>query len=230
MAVLLDCGKCPIVARSAFACLTPEQQDRLEKTAVPHAYSRGDTVFFEGNPALAVYCIRSGEVKLTRHTHHDGEVVAVQSTGDLMGYRAVLGGLPYCISATILKPSVVCTIARGDFLSLIEESHALACHLLERMAGEFRAAEALLVERNGERVAKRTARLLGRLSAGAAAGSSAGQPIPIPVRRVDLAHLLGTTPETLSRTLHGFAKRGLISLSRTQISVRDSARLARLAD
>lgn len=231
MALSFECGNCPIVARSAFACLTPAQRDRLEHAAVPHAYSRGDTIFYEGNPALAAFCIRSGQVRLTRHAHHGDEIVlAVQGTGDLIGYRAVLAELPYCVSATVTEPSVVCTIPRADFLSLVEESHPLACHLLRRLSVEFRAAESQLIERNEEKVAKRTARLLARLAQDARTEKAGGDCVPLHARRGDLARLLGTTPETLSRTLHAFADRGLVTVSRTEIRVRDAARLAKLAE
>lgn len=230
MAPTLQCGRCPIVARSAFACLTPEQRDWVERTAIPHRYSRGEAIFYEGNPPLAVYCIRSGQAKITRRARHEEAVVALHTTGDLIGYRAVLAELPYGISATAMEPSVVCTIERESFLSLVEQSHPLARDLLKRMALEYRLAEAQLVERNGERVAKRTARLLVRLARSAAGSVRTGEPIPIGGRRADLAHLLGTTPETLSRTLRGFAGRGLLGLSRTEIYVRDLPSLEGLAE
>jgi CRP-like cAMP-binding protein len=44
-----------------------------------------------------------------------------------------------------------------------------------------------------------------------------------------MARLIGTTPETLSRTLHGFAERGVLEVDRQQIRVRDLEVLRRIA-
>lgn len=224
-----DCSKCPSAKGSAFACLKAAQLTRLSKAAVPHAYQRGQGIFYEGNPALAVFCVRSGLVKLTRQFNHgSAAVVGARTNGDLFGYRAVLAELPYGISAETIEPSVVCTIPREAFLAVIEESHELATHLLKRLAREFRFAEEQLVERNGETVTKRTAHFLVRLAEVAATGTRVGGNATIPTRREDLAQLLGTTPETLSRTLHNLARRGLVRVDRKDIRVLDIAALQQL--
>ena len=165
-----------------------------------------------------------------RHNHGDEIVVGIRTVGDLFGYRAVLAEKPYGISAEAIEPSVVCTIPRENFLAAIEESHDLAVHLLKRIAREFRLAEEQLAERSGEPVAKRTARLLLRLAGGRDAGARTADCPPIPSRREDLALMLGTTPETLSRTLHAFAKRGLVEADRKGLQIRDLAGLERLAE
>jgi CRP/FNR family transcriptional regulator len=203
----------------------------LSRAAVPHAYQRGQMIFYEGNPALAVYCVRSGMVKTTRqYNHGDATVVGVLTAGDVFGHRAVLSDLPYANSAEAIEPSVVCTIPREDFLALIEESHELSSHLLKRLAREFRFAEERLVERGGEPVMRRTARFLARMAEGTDPPTRAGRRTPVPTRREDLAELLGTTPETLSRTLHELARRGLVELDRKEVRVLDPVRLKRLAE
>jgi CRP/FNR family transcriptional regulator len=227
----LGCRKCPAATGSAFSCLTPAQLSRLAKVAVPHAYLRGQTIFYEGTPPLAAFCVQCGLVKLTRPFNHGGvAVVGVRSAGDLFGYRSVLAELPYGISAETVEPSVICTIPREALLALIEESRALAFNLLQRMAREFRFAEEQLVERSSERVATRTARFLVRLAEPSDPRGRAKESLRIPTRRGDMALLIGTTPETLSRTLHGFALRGLVTLNRTEIRVRNLAGLQMLAD
>ena len=50
-----DCLECPAARSSAFACLTPTQYMDLRRAAIPHTYLRGQTIFYEGNPALAVF-------------------------------------------------------------------------------------------------------------------------------------------------------------------------------
>ena len=113
---------------------------------------------------------------------------------------------------------------------MIEDSHELSSHLLRRLAREFRFAEEQLVERGGESVEKRTARFLARVAESGDPGKRRRPGSYVPTRREDLAHLLGTTPETLSRTLHGLARRGLVEVDRKEVRVLDLTRLKRLAE
>jgi CRP-like cAMP-binding protein len=228
----LDCTQCPSVRRSPFACLKGTQRSRLAKAALPHAYARGQVLFHQGTPAHGVFCVRSGLVKLTRQINRRGAaMVGVRTTGDLIGHRAVLGGTPYSISAETIAPSVVCTILREDFLAVIRENGELALQLLHRLAREFDFEEEQLAERASEPVRQRTARLLVRLAEGAApATGDVGGWVSIPTRREDLALLLGTTPETLSRTLRGLSQRGLIRVGRNEVQVLDPDGLRRLTE
>jgi len=228
----LDCTQCPSVGRSAFVCLKGAQRSRLAKAALPHAYTCGQVLFHQGTPAHGVFCVRSGLVKLMRQTNRrDAAMVGVRTSGDLIGHRAVLAGTPYSISAEAIAPSVVCTILREDFLAVIGESHEAVLQLLHRLAREFDFAEEQLVERAGEPVRQRIARLLVRLAEGAApAVGEVGGWVSIPTRREDLAPLLGTTPETLSRTLRGLAQRGLIRVGRKEVQVLELDALRRLTE
>jgi CRP/FNR family transcriptional regulator len=226
----LDCHACPGWSRSVFSCVAPADRSCLAKAAVPHAYAAGQTIFHQGTPPLGVFCLRSGSVKLTRQFNHcDSSIVGVRGAGELIGYRAVLSGQPFGNSAETLEPSVVCTIPREDFLALLARSHDLAFHLLKRFAQEARSSEEQLVELRGEPVARRTARYLARLVESAGPGWKAGDCLGVPARREDMAVMIGTTPETLSRTLHALAQGGLLKVTRTEIRVRDLARLQKLA-
>jgi CRP-like cAMP-binding protein len=213
-----------------FSNLPPALRSRLAGVVSPHAYRRGQTIFHEGTPALAVHCIRSGTVKVSRLTGDGHEVlVGVRRPGELIGFRAVLAELPCSITAETLEPAVVCTIPREIFMDLVRESTDLSIRLLKQLAREVHFAEEQLVERTRQRVSKRTARLLARLEQGGAPGSRARPWLGITMSREEMALLIGTTPETLSRTLHSLAEQGILELGRRVIRVRDVARLLNLA-
>jgi CRP/FNR family transcriptional regulator len=187
-------------------------------------------MFHEGTPPLAVYCVHSGLIKLTRHVTNDGEaIVGLATGGDLLGHRAVLSGeSTYGVSACAVEASVVCTIPRADFLRFVQGDADLAYQLLTRLAREFRYTEGMLVERCSASVTHRAANLLITLVEAELDGPANGGPKRIPTRRADLAALVGATPETLSRTLHELARRDLIEITRTDIKVRDIDGLRRL--
>lgn len=232
MPATIQCRICTGAARDLFQSLLPEQRTRLESSALPHAYRAHESLFHEGTPALAVYCVRSGTIKLFRRMR-DGEevVVGIRGPGDLAGLRGVLAGIPYGSTATTMEPAVVCAIPGGVFVDLVRENGMLAYRLLARLARESRLMEEQLVERTHTRVAKRVARFLAQqFQRGASPAATSGPGHGISTSREELAQLVGTTPETLSRTLHGLADEGVLALERKTIHVLDLPSLLKRAE
>jgi CRP-like cAMP-binding protein len=214
-----------------FERLLPEQRARLESAATRHTYGAGETVFHEGTPALAVYAVGSGVIELFRRLDQGEEVVVgTRGAGDLVGLRGVLAGLPYATTGRTLERATLFCIPADCFVGLVRENATLAYRLLARLARESRLAETQLVERNHHRVAKRIARFLVERAQGPTPLNVAPPWREIAMSREDMARLIGTTPETLSRTLHGFAERGVLELDRKEIRIRDLASLLRLAE
>ena len=219
------CGGCAGAASDLFSCLSHEQRSRFSSAAISHVYRAHETLFHEATPALAVHCIRSGAIKLFRRLRGGDEVVVgTRGPGDLVGLRGVLAGLPYASTAMTLGPAIVCAIPGEAFLGLVRENATLGYRLLARLARESRLVEEQLVERTHSSVGKRTARfLLQRLPPLSPQAPEAG----IGMSREEMAQLIGTTPETLSRTLHALADEGILALDRKEIRVLDSDGLRR---
>jgi CRP/FNR family transcriptional regulator len=198
---------------------------------IPHTYLPHENVFHEGTPALALYCVRSGALKLFRRLEHGEEVVVgVRGPGDLLGLRGVLAGIPHATTATTLDRAIVCAIPGESFLELVRGNPMLGYRLLVRLARESRLTEEELVERNHCHVAKRTARFLAHQCRGEALVISTSDRGGLAMTREEMARLIGTTPETLSRTLHGLADQGILRLDRKEIQVRNLPALLKLAE
>ena len=101
--------------------------------------------------------------------------------------------------------------------------------LLKQLSRDYLRTEDQLVARSHSSVRATTARLLIALCDGSAnrPGKATGQ---VTMAREEMAMLIGTTRETLSRTLGQLANRGAISLARQEISVSDLGILERLSD
>ena len=238
-----DCRTCLGAAAEVFRRLTADKASRFKVATIPHIYEPGDVIFYEGTPALAVYCVRNGAIKLFRRMKHGDEVViGVRGAGDLVGLRAVLAGVPHWVSATTIERSAVCAIPAQDFVDVVSENMTTALQVMKRLASESRLVETQLVERGHDRVGKRTARFLMQLAEGltpALVGRASppgppgqpGQPShDISMSREEMARLIGTTPETLSRTLHELTERGILQVDRKRVRVRNLEALQRLAE
>jgi len=225
-----DCHSCPARTRGPFRCLDDARLARLGIERVTQHYTAGQVVFYEYAPSLAVYCVREGEIKLWRAgMHGETHVLGTRSVGDLVGCRAVLAGVRYSASAEALRPSVLCVVPRESFLELVRDDGPLAFELLRRMSEVTIVSEQDLVARSLESVRQRVARHLLRLVPDGAVNGSGPVELRDLMSRSEMADLVGTTPETLSRTLHGWMARGILDVGRGVLVLRNLDALRRQA-
>jgi len=224
------CAICGTRSNGLICGLGERVHARLERDCATHLFRRGQTIFYPGAPAQALYVIRSGRVKIFR-TGKGGQeqVLRLHGPGEIIGYRPLLAGEPYVASAEAVADSLLCIIPAATLRELLRDVPELAPRLLAKLARELRNSEDLMMDLLHHPVRQRAARLLLRLLEGD--GSDAGSAVldAEQLRRQDMARMIGTTPETFSRVLRGFAQRGIITLTRGRIRVRDQALLRKVA-
>ncbi|MCI0406310.1 MAG: Crp/Fnr family transcriptional regulator [candidate division Zixibacteria bacterium] len=223
------CKICGDNGSSIFCGLAGEHLERLEHEKTVRRYERGETVFYEGAPVLAIYHVCAGLLKLYKTGRRREQlVIRLLGPGDVTGYRALLAGEPYAATAEAVEPSTVCAISKETFLGLLRESPERSLGLLSKMAREMRISEEQMVAMAQESVRQRTARLLLFLHGGRVGKIEKykpGEPVEVPLLHKEMAEMIGTTPETFSRTLHALARRGIIRLTRAKIFIENPAAL-----
>ena len=235
MAILFRCprqmgrsDRCP--AKNIFSCLSPGQDATLGRERLARRYEPGQVLIHHETPALAVLSIHSGQVKLTRSASYGHEVVVgLRGPGELLGVREILSGMPYQVTAETLEPTILCTVPREPFLSVVRNCPELAMRLLGQLAEDYLLTEEQLVARAHLSVAARTARLLVALTDGRRVKPGAVAARSVSMSREEMALLVGTTRESLSRALHQFAVQGAVELGNGVIRIVDPPRLGRLS-
>ena len=219
---------CPF--KRMFSCLKPAQVDSLARARMGRHYDPGETVFHSETLALAVYCIHAGHVRLTRPTRSgDSIVVGVRGAGDVLGFREAIADTPYQVSAEAIAPSMICAVPRQAFLGIVHENAELALRLMKRMAREYIGAETQLVVRAHLDVSSRIAHLLSAKVSESLGEDGQKRRAVVLMGREEMALLVGTTRETLSRSLKKLALRGIIRLDNGAIQVLDLQALQGLA-
>jgi CRP/FNR family transcriptional regulator len=215
-----ECPGCNTRERSLFCSLAGKHLDRLDREKVVHTYRAGHTIFYEGTVAAGVYCISTGLVRLYKMAPGEREVmIRLLQPGDIMGYRAVIAGEVLAATAEAVHDTTVCMIPRTALVDLMRDDCDLAFSMMAKLARELRVSEDDLVTRLHETVTQRTVRALLWMAEGLGHDGSPALDLNLPVRREDLAHMIGTTPETLSRTLHGLAGRGILRVDRRRLRI-----------
>jgi len=221
-------ARCP--AKQIFSCLSPGQDAKLGRERLARRYEAGQVVIHHDTPALAILSVHSGQVKLTRSASNGHEVVVgVRGPGELLGVREILSALPYQVSVETLEPSILCAVPREAFLDAVRDCPELAMRLLGQLAKDYLLAEEQLVARTHLSVRARIARLLLALAEGRRLADRARAAREVSMGREEMALLIGTTRETLSRSLSQFAGRGAVELKNGKVRVLDPSILEGLA-
>lgn len=192
---------------------------------------RGDFLFHHDQPALMLYVLQKGSLRLLQHTQRGKDVcLRIFSPGELIAFMALMqpGEFPGTVQA--IKPSKVLAIP-GDYLrGMMLDYPAFAVAMLEVVINRLHAAHDRIREMATEAVEQRIARNLLQLTRRLGKTTPAGILIDIPLTRQDIAEINGTRLETVSRVLRHWQQQGIVSSRREEITICDLAALKTLAD
>ncbi len=226
----LHCETCPLRPSGLFRRLPDGLLRLLDAAKGSHVIAAGQVLFNEGAPSLATHCIRTGLVKVTKlGPGGEEQIIRVLRSPDLVGYRAVLAGEPYGATAEALEETTVCTIPAQVFLALIRGSPEFAIDVLAMVARELRLSEEALIDLRRKSVRQRLLGVLLLLSEARSEELPRQRPHLVRLARRDLARIIATSPESVSRALRRLAVENSIRCSRTEIRLLNIPALRRAA-
>lgn len=182
----------------------------LTKAIHSRRYRKGQFVFEAGQPSDALYVIHHGVVKITTVSDAGKErILRFLFSGDFDGLFALFKEDVHYAYAEAVEDTVVCRINRNDLKAILDHNADLAYRLLALLSERLRDADEWAGSMSFMDAESRLAKMLLILST-RVVKSGVHQ---LPVTKKDLAALIGTTPETLSRKLAAFESEGYILLT-----------------
>lgn len=223
------CEVCPVRLQGVFSDLSKDEQKFLTKAKTCNGYRKRSVIFYEGNPSMGLFCVNSGKVKIYKHgVNGEVQIVRLSKAGDLLGYRALLSNEPYSATAEVLEDATICFMDRTTVLQLLQRNAPLSLRILRKVCQDLRAAEERTLDLIQKPVPQRVAALLLALQADFGENAKQGVRLNIALTREEMAEMVGTTAETLIRTLSEFKTRGLIDLEPHTVFVKNPHELSRL--
>lgn len=194
-----------------FSRLTSEDRRRVAEISVARHYSRGDSVFSEGDASEVIFTVASGRIKVVKAIPGGKELILeILGPGDPLGAIAAYESRPYPASAIALDEAVCIASRRAAFMGLLETCPSLVRGMLGGFSLRVIALGKRLGEITGSRVEARFAQIFLKLAdrLGRPRGSSIF--LPLVLSRQDLADLAGTTMETSIRIMSRWGKEGVV--------------------
>jgi CRP/FNR family transcriptional regulator len=207
---------------STFSGLSPGQLEEIHRIAVQRDFNKGRPVFFEGDRGNGFYIVVGGLIKIFKLAPNGKEqILHIIGPGEPFGEVAVFAGRSFPANAEALEDSQLLFFPRDAFVKLISRNPHLALQMLSVLSMRLRQFTVQVESLSLKEVPGRLASYLLLLAEEQA--DSDGAVLPIPKRQ--LASLLGTIPETLSRIFAKMAGQGLIEVSGRNIRILDHAGL-----
>ncbi|QGH70863.1 Crp/Fnr family transcriptional regulator [Pseudactinotalea sp. HY158] len=207
-----------------FSALTPAEQLEVARFARPVRRARGELIVRPGEASSQLLVVHRGRAKIS-HVSPLGQeqLLRVLGPGDFTGESGFLTGAAPEYSVTALAPVQMCAFDHADLAALVRAYPSIAVRMLEVVTRRLDQAERMLGQVSMD-VGSRLAAYLLDLPARWGAGGTAT--VDLPLSKKDIAALLGTTPETLSRRLAGLAEAGTVRLDGPRVHILDPGELA----
>lgn len=186
-------------------------------------YGKKANIYTEGEQSGPVFLITKGKVKTWKMSSEGKEFVSgILSQGDFFGYISILENKPYSDSATALEDVELAVIPQSDFISLITYNQEVSAGFIRMLANNISEKEERLLGLAYNTVKARTAAALYNLH-------TKLQPDGIiKVSRDNLAGMVGTSPESLIRTLSDLKAEKVIETDGKEIKISNPEMLERI--
>jgi CRP/FNR family cyclic AMP-dependent transcriptional regulator len=208
-----------------FSDLSEAELARFAEVTREREYPKNSVILFEDDPGDALYIVSAGQVKVVLIGEDGREVIlSVLGDGDFFGEMALIDDEPRSAHVIAMRDSQLLVLRRDDFQAQLVAQPKIGLKLLRVLVQRLRRADEkigglVLLDVNG-----RVARLLLDM-----ADEGGGPKITRRLTHHTIAQMIGSSRETVSRAMRELVERGLIEVSRREISIKNREGLAVLA-
>jgi len=202
-----------------FSGLPAEQLREIARIAVSKRFAKGVAIFHEGDPGIGFYMVASGKVKIFKMSFDGKEqILHIFGSGDPFGEVPVFHGSPFPANAETLTEAETLFFPRAEFVHLITANPSLALNMLAVLALRLRRFATQIENLSLKEVPGRLASYLCYLME----EQHRQDKVVLDIPKGQLASLLGTSSETLSRIFAKMTEEGLIRVEGKTIAILDS--------
>ncbi len=194
--------------------------EKISKLGIRKSFKKDSVVLFEHETGSALFVIIEGKVKVSRVSDDGKEVIlTILGDSDFFGEMAILDGLSRSANVTAMEDSELFIIQRSEFLELLQVHPEVSIALLQELTQRLRSADMKIKSLSLKDAEGKVATVILQLADDVGKikqGTVEIEKLPF---QHDLANMAGTSRETISRTLHTFAKKGLVELDGAKLRI-----------
>ena len=226
----MNCINCPLAVKHPFCNVSEKARAFLEANSIQMEYRHGNILFREGDECSAVFVICTGKVRVSAASSQGRSfILRIAGEGDVLGMGAVLQDKEYEVTAEAIEPCQVRVLRAKFFKEMLHQYSDVGVGVARALADDYRAAfdEACLIALPGSSAGKLARLILGWTADSKRKGS--GSSVTMALTHDELASMIATTRETVTRTLGRFREEQLISTRGVTLTVLQPEALRQLA-
>jgi CRP/FNR family transcriptional regulator, cyclic AMP receptor protein len=222
-----SCVNCNIRSDSHFCDFDADLVRSFEALKYATVFPKGAVLFVEGQSPRGVFMICSGRVKLSTCSS-DGKslITRIAEGGEVLGLGAAVSGKPYLATAETLIPCQINFIKREDFLRFLRENGTACLRVAEHLSHNYQNAfEQVRSLGLSHSASEKLAKLMLEWCAKSGKETDKGVSVKLTLTHEEIAQIIGTSRETVTRLLGDFKNRQIIYVKGSTLVIRDKAAL-----
>ena len=229
--IIENCLTCKVRADRMFCDLPAATLAVFDAITYANLHPRDAVLFVEGQETRGIYVVCSGRVKLST-CGADGKTIItdIAEPGEILGLSAVVAGQPHEVTAEMLEPGQTNFIKREEFLRFLREHGEASLRVAEHLSRHYHTA-CVQIRSLGlsHSAAEKLAKLLLEWSANGVE-TDQGIRLKLTLTQEEIAEMIGTSRETVTRLFADFKKRQIVQLRGSTLLIRDKTALENLVN
>lgn len=220
------CSSCTNRGPGYFCDLSPDTLKEFEAIRFTKNYDKGGRLFSEGQPANGVYVLCGGRVKLTMHSSNGRAlIVRVAAPGEVLGLSRIFSDSTFETTAEAVEPCHIHFVRKPEFRHFLQHNTEAGMKAIEQLSKQSDIAHSQIRALGlSTCVADKLAVLLLQWTE-----SLNGHGGPVYLKNTfsheEIAEMIGTSRETVTRLFKYFRERGLIKREGSDLCIPDRRRL-----
>ncbi len=208
-----------------FESLSEGQIEIIAQSTIIKEIKKGEILFSELQPATAFFIVVTGSVKIYKLSSEGSEqILHIQHPGDLIAEAIIFNFDTYPAFCEALEDTVLIRLSKVDFLNTLRHFPEITFKIMSAYSRRLRHLVSKIEDLSLHDIKSRLANYL--LNNYVIRNKQSV--VRLSLTKKDLASILGTIPETLSRTLNYLKKEKLIAEEKDDIIILNLTKLKSL--
>jgi CRP/FNR family transcriptional regulator, cyclic AMP receptor protein len=228
--ILDNCLTCPVREEHLFCNLSVQAGQHLNEIKSTAVYPKGAMLFIEGQQPRGVFVLCAGKAKLSTSSREGKTIITkLSESGDVLGLNSVVSNRPYEVTAEMMEPGQANFIPRESLLQFLKENGEVALRVAEQLSRNYYTAyEEIRTLGLSTSPSEKFAKLLLSWTTTKTAQSDGTSQIKLTLTHEEIAEIIGTTRETVSRLFSEFKKKQLLQLKGSTLVIRNRPALEKI--
>ncbi|MGE5653262.1 MAG: Crp/Fnr family transcriptional regulator [Bacillota bacterium] len=208
-----------------FSDLDDQELEQIASIVITRKCKKRTILFTEGEPGDTIYFVKSGRVKIFKTTEDGREqILRLIEPGEVMAEAVLFESGGYPASAEVMEDSEICLIRNPDLEQLVMQHGEIAIRLIRVLSRRLKEAQHNVRDLALKDAYARTASILLKMVQNSKV-TPHGIEVKPDLSRQELANMVGTSRETVSRILSDFQQQKILVAERNKIVLLDKEKL-----